>query len=28
MGDTSLPKILVADDSTSDRELLWELFGG
>jgi CheY-like chemotaxis protein len=28
MGDTSLPKILVADDSASDRELLWELFRG
>jgi DNA-binding response OmpR family regulator len=26
MGETSLPKILVADDSASDRELLWELF--
>jgi hypothetical protein len=28
MGDTSLPKILVADDSASDRELLWEMFRG
>ena len=28
MGDTSLPKILVADDSASDCELLWELFRG
>lgn len=28
MGDTSLAKIRVADDSTSDRELLWELFRG
>lgn len=28
MGNTSLPKILVADDSPSDRELLWELFRG
>ena len=28
MGNTSLPKILVADDSASDRELLRELFRG
>ncbi len=28
MGDTSLPKILVADDSEQDRELLRELFAG
>lgn len=28
MGDTSLPKILVADDSASDRELLREVFAG
>lgn len=27
-GDTSLPKILVADDSASDRELLRELIRG
>lgn len=28
MGDRSLPKILVAAVSASDRELLWELFRG
>jgi CheY-like chemotaxis protein len=28
MGNTSLPKILVADDSASERELLRELFRG